>query len=81
MVTKIELELDEQTLERAMKLAEARHRTLDELIREIIENLETIEAKKDPFLGMFLDQTDLIDQVLESIMSSRESHTLRQPNE
>jgi hypothetical protein len=79
-MTKIEVQLDEQTLARAMKLAESRHCTLDELIRDMIENLEAFEVGDEPFLGMFADEPDLIDQVMESVMMAREAHPLRQSN-
>jgi hypothetical protein len=79
-MTKIEVQLDEQTLARAMKLAESRHCTLDELIRDMIENLEAFEAADEAFLGMFADDPELIDQVMESIMMAREAHPLRQSN-
>lgn len=79
-MTKIEVQLDEQTLARAMKLAESRHCTLDELIRDMIENLENFETAEETFLGMFADEPELIDQVMESVMIAREAHPLRQSN-
>ena len=79
-MTKIEVQLDKHTLARAMKLAESRHCTLDELIRDMIENLETFEAADETFLGMFADEPELIDQVMVSVMSAREAHPLRQSN-
>ena len=79
-MTKIEVQLDEQTLARAMKLAESRHCTLDELIRDVIEKLEAFKVGDEPFLGMFADEPELIDQVMESVMMAREAHPLRQSN-
>lgn len=76
----IELKLDQQTLARALRLATSRHCTLEELIEKIIEQLEAAEATNDPFLGMFSDEPELIDQVMESAMMAREAHSLRQPN-
>lgn len=76
-MTKIELHLDKQTLARAMKLAESRHCALDELIKEMIENLKAFEAADEPLLGMFADDPELIDQVMESAMMAREAHPLR----
>jgi len=71
---KIELQLDEQTLARALRLAEFRRCSLEELITEIIEQMEVSETADDPFLGMFADEPELIDQVIESIMMAREAH-------
>jgi len=74
----IELQIDEQTLERAQRLAESRRCTLEELIKEIIEQLGVAEAANDPFLGMFAHEPELIDQIIESAMKAREEHPMRQ---
>jgi hypothetical protein len=70
----IKLQLDEQTLERAQRVAKIRHRTLEELIQEIISQLGEAEAANDPFLGMFAHEPELVDQVIESVMKAREEH-------
>ena len=77
---KIELQLDEQTLARALKVAASRHCTLEELVKGIIEQMEMSETADDPFLGMFSDEPELVDQVMVSTMMAREAHPLRQPN-
>ena len=74
----IELQLDEQTLERARQFAESRRCTLEELISEIIGQLGTAGAESDPFLGMFAGEPELMDQVVASAMKAREDHPLRQ---
>jgi len=79
-MTKIEVQLDEQTLAHAIKLAKSRHCTLDELIKEIIENLETFQTANESFVGMFSDEPELIDQIMEAVMMTRETHPLRQSN-
>ena len=79
-MTKIEVQLDEQTLARAMKLAESRHCSLDELIKDMIENLETFKAADETLLGMFADEPELIDRVMQSVMMAREAHPLRRSN-
>ena len=73
----IELQLDEETFERAQRLAEVRRYTLETLIAEIIEHLALIDIKADPLLGMFADEPEIIDQVVESAMMARELHPLR----
>jgi len=77
----IEIRLDEQTLVRALQLAKSHHCSLDELLKEIIENLESFEGKKSNIMGMFSDEPELIDQIVESAMVAREKHSLRQANE
>jgi len=78
---KLEFQIDEQTLARALKLAASRHCTLGDLIKQIIEQLGQVETENDPILGMFTDEPELMDQVMESAMAVRELHPLRQSNE
>ena len=75
---RIELELDEQTLERARRLAEARRCTVEQLLKELIEQLEVAPPTVDVFLGLFAQEPELVDQVVESVMQAREQHPLRQ---
>ena len=74
---RIELELDEQTLERARRLAEARRCTVKQLLKELIEQLEVAPPAVDVFLGLFAQEPELVDQVVESVMQAREQHPLR----
>lgn len=74
----IEIQLDKQTLERARRLADSLHCTLEELIKKIIEQQEVIVAGKVPFLGMFSSEPELVDQVMELAMKAREEHPMRQ---
>ena len=68
----IELQLDDKTFERAQRVAASRHRTVEDLLTEIIERLEAVESAEDPFLGMFADESELMEQVVESAMQARE---------
>lgn len=77
-MARVELELDEQALERAQRIAEARSCTVEQLIKELIEHLTVAETTDDVFLGMFAQEPELIDQVMESAMRAREAHPLRQ---
>jgi len=76
-MTTIELQLDEQTLERARRVAMLRRSTLEALIKEIIDLLAVAEGTGDPIVGMFAQEPELIDQVLDSAMKAREKHPLR----
>ena len=73
----IELELDEQTFERAQRVAGARRSSLETLITEIIRQLALLEARHDPLLGMFAHEPDVMDQVMATVMTARESHPWR----
>ena len=74
---RIEIELEEETLERARKLAEARHCSLDELVRAFIQQETKPTSSVDTMLGMFADEPDLLDEVVESAMRARERDSLR----
>jgi len=76
----IELQLDEQTYERAQRLAQARSNTVEALLAELIEQLAGIEGRADPLLGMFAHEPEIMDQVIESVMIARENDPLRQSN-
>lgn len=74
---RIEIELDEETLARARKLAEARRCSLDELVRAFIQEETKPITPEDTVLGMFADEPDLLDAVVESAMQARERDSLR----
>lgn len=74
---RIELELDEQTIARARELAEMRHCSLDQLIKELIEQGTKPTASSDTVLGMFADEPELLDEVVDSAMRARERDALR----
>jgi len=59
--------LDKQTLERARWLAELRHCTLSELIAEAINKLAVAEPPKDRILGMFADESEVVDEILKRL--------------
>ena len=75
---RIELELDEQTLERARRLAKARRCTVEQLLKKLIEQLDVVPPTVDVFLGLFAQEPELVDQVVESVMQAREQHPMRQ---
>lgn len=76
-MTTIELQLDKQTLERAQRVATLRRSTLEALIKEIIDLLAGAEGTGDPIVGMFAQEPELMDQVLDSAMRARETDSLR----
>lgn len=74
----IELHLDEETLERARRLAASRRVTVEDLLREALARLGTPPTTEDPILGLFADVPDLMDEIVEEAMQARERHPLRQ---
>jgi predicted DNA-binding ribbon-helix-helix protein len=73
----IKLQVDEGTWSKAKQVAEARHCTVEDLIRELIDQLTTAAATKDPLWGMMADEPDLMDQVLDSALRARSEDALR----
>jgi len=68
---KIEIELDKQTLEDAKLLAAARQRTLPELVAEVINLLGSTKVTKDPWMGLFAHEPELVDEIVEEAMKNR----------
>ncbi len=77
MVQTIELHLKKRILDRARRLAQARHCKIEDVFEDAIERISPVEAPADPFLGMFKDEPELVDEVTRSAMEARERHPLR----
>ncbi len=76
-MTVLELHLDERTIERARDLAARQHLTVESLIGEIVKRLTTKIVVEDSILGMFSQEPELMDAVLENAMTARETDSLR----
>ncbi|MEQ8957725.1 MAG: hypothetical protein RLP02_07355 [Coleofasciculus sp. C2-GNP5-27] len=74
----LELKLDKKTIELARWLAESRRCNLSELITEAINKLAVKESAQDRIMGMFADEPDVVDEILEEIMRDRAAHPLNQ---
>ncbi len=75
---KIELQLDDNTLEKARWLAKSHHRDLSQLIAYAIDKLAVTDPPKDRLLGLFADDPESVDQMLEEVMKDRAAHPLNQ---
>ncbi|MEA5564741.1 prevent-host-death protein [Anabaena sp. UHCC 0399] len=73
---KIELQLDQKTLETAIALAKLSHCDLSKLVAYAIDQLALVEAKKDQLRGLFADEPDSVDEMLEEVMKDRVAHPL-----
>jgi hypothetical protein len=76
-VDTVVVELDPQTSERARRLAQARGTTIQALVQSLITQLDRGEVAHDPLLGLFADEPDLLDQVVDQAMQARETQPLR----
>ncbi len=77
----IELQLDQHTLELARRAAESRHFTLEALVQEIIRLVAASEVINEPLVGMFAQEPELLDEVVESAMMARERDLIRVSDE
>jgi hypothetical protein len=75
----IELRLDDETLARLRRLAEARGVSVEDLLREAIRRLPDISSADDRLMGLFADEPELLDQVVEEAMRAREKASPPRP--
>jgi len=59
-------------------LAKSHHRDLSELIAYAINLLEVTDPPKDRLLGLFADDPESVDQMLEEVMKDRAANPLNQ---
>ena len=76
----LELQLDEQTLARARIAAQERHQTLEQIVAKVIEDLgKPVEpppaaaSSGDGIIGLFADEPQLMDEIVEEAMKLREA--------
>jgi hypothetical protein len=73
-MAKIEIELDEKTLEKAQWMTKWQNCTLDELIAKAIEQFAVAEAPNYPLIGGWEDEAELVDEIVADIMRDRGRH-------
>lgn len=80
-MSRVQLELDDDLLARAKQLALQRGMTIERLFAELVEQASRpAERARDQVLGLFCDEPDLMDQVTEDVLRSREEQPLRIPH-
>ena len=70
----VRLKLDRQTLRHIKELAAARNCTVEQFLQDLVAELE---KPADPLLGLFRDEPELLDQVVQDAMRDRETRPLR----
>ena len=73
----IKLTLDNDILDRARDLAEARKVSLDELVTEALRRLAYERDAENGLIGLFAEEPELLDDVINSAMDARERDPLR----
>jgi len=74
----LELQLDENTFQRAIRLATDYQWTLEELFAQALDKLKAPSSSDDSILGLFSEEPELIDEMVESAMQTREKQSWRQ---
>lgn len=73
----LELQLDENTFQQAVRLAAYYQWTLEELFTQALDKLKAPSLSDDPMLGLFSEEPELIDEIVESAMQTRETQSWR----
>ena len=78
VMIKIELELDEKTIEQAQRRATFQRMTLEKHFANILEEKTEELTSGRSSLGLFADEPDMMDRVMEIVYSEREK-TIQEP--
>lgn len=76
-VKTLELQLDENTFQQAIRLSAYYQWTLEELFAQALDKIKTPPSNDDPLLGLFSEEPELIDEMVESVMQTREKQWWR----
>ncbi len=80
-MSQLQLELDDKILRRVKRLAAERGLTIEQFLAELVEQAAWLgEKASDKVLGLFSDEPDLMDEVIEDILQSREDQPWRAPH-
>ena len=80
-MSRLQIDLDDEVLSRAERLAGERGITIEQLLLELLEQaLTPPPIANDPVLGLFSDEPDLMDQVTEDALRTRENWPMRLPH-
>ncbi len=77
LLGKYRLPLDEETLNLARQAALHQDLTLENMIVDMVVKPARSQEEKDPVLGMFSDEPELLDQVVVAAFNAREKDSLR----
>lgn len=67
----ITIELNDETARRVRELAEAERRTPEDFVRLRIESI--VSKPKDPLIGAFAEDAEILDRIEADIMRDRET--------
>ena len=73
-----EIHLSDEQRELLASHAERTGRPWDEVLREALARIRNKNSSGQGVVGLFSDEPDLMDQVVDAALSARESNPLRQ---
>jgi hypothetical protein len=73
--------LDAELLKRLRRLAEKRNTTIDDVVATAIDRLEPRPSKASRLIGLFADQPELVDAILEDVYRDRREGRLRRSHD
>ena len=65
--------IDERLLERARQLAAARNCSVNEILEQALDRLESPPASGESIIGLLADEPELADRIIEDVYRTRES--------
>jgi predicted transcriptional regulator len=68
----IPVRIDPKLLERVQQLAEKSHRSVDDILQEALDRLEHPTETRPSLVGLFADEPELVDQILDDVYRTRE---------
>lgn len=72
-----QVSLPKRTYQALKRVAKKKHKSESDILLDALHAYLDQLAKVDPFLGMFADETDLMDEVVTYAMQTRETTPLR----
>ncbi|HLA07241.1 MAG TPA: hypothetical protein VJ022_07350 [Anaerolineales bacterium] len=73
----VRVSLPKKAYQALKRVAKKKHKSESDILLDALRAYLDQLAKVDPLLGMFADETDLMDEVLTYAMQTRESTPLR----
>lgn len=71
-----QVSLPKRTYQALKRVAKKKHKSESDIVLDALRAYLDQLAKVDPFLGMFADETDLMDEVVSHAIQTRESTSL-----
>jgi predicted transcriptional regulator len=74
------VEINPELLERVRRLAEQSHRSVDDILNEALDKMVGPLKPQSSIVGLFADEPELVDQILDDVYRTREQGQLRLPD-